>query len=163
MNLNTENLTQTINQLIKNETPFPQDVAKQILEDKSINILSILASAYELEKNTLGILFKFMSLIILKMEVALKIALIVRKEKTLKQKFKSIVSNLKKRHWKKQDWHTKMGLIDIAWCHQVGVLNKRIDDVSKTIKKIKERYPIEVCLSTGFINEDMAVQLKNAV
>ncbi len=43
-----------------------------------------------------------------------------------------------------------------------GPKAKRITQMSDTIKKIKEKYPIEVCLSTGFIDKSMAKELKDA-
>ncbi len=43
-----------------------------------------------------------------------------------------------------------------------GPKKKRIENMAGTIRKIKEKYPIELCLSTGFIDEDMAKELKDA-
>ena len=43
-----------------------------------------------------------------------------------------------------------------------GPKKKRIENMAGTIRKIKEKYPIELCLSTGFIDDDMAKELKDA-
>jgi biotin synthase len=39
---------------------------------------------------------------------------------------------------------------------------KRVDEMSALVKRIKTEYPVEVCLSAGFIDESAAVQLKEA-
>ncbi|MBF0358624.1 MAG: biotin synthase BioB [Magnetococcales bacterium] len=39
---------------------------------------------------------------------------------------------------------------------------KRVDEMSALVKRIKAEYPVEVCLSAGFIDESAAVQLKEA-
>ncbi|RAP33649.1 biotin synthase BioB [Candidatus Marinamargulisbacteria bacterium SCGC AG-439-L15] len=43
-----------------------------------------------------------------------------------------------------------------------GPLKKRIERLCGTIKKLKETYPMELCLSAGLLDEEMAAQLKEA-
>lgn len=43
-----------------------------------------------------------------------------------------------------------------------GPSDRRTDHLAKLIKKIKEQYPIEVCVSTGLIDKEKAQILKNA-
>ena len=134
MNLNTENLTQTINQLIKNETPFPQDVAKQILEDKSINILSILASAYELRKKHFGNTVQVHVINNTQNGSCPEDCSYCAQGKNSKAEIQEYRFKSEEETLEEARLAYENGLLDIAWCHQVGVLNKELMTFPKQLK-----------------------------
>ena len=56
----------------------------------------------------------------------------------------------------------KKGPIDIAWFRGRGPSKKRVEFLSGVIKRIKDNFPIEVCLSPGLISKEDSKHLADA-
>ena len=98
-----------------------------------------------------------------KTEVAQKIVIIAPKERMPQQTFLTISLKSEDEILEEAKLAYESGAFRYCMVSSGrGPKAKRITQMSDTIKKIKEKYPIEVCLSTGFIDENMAKELKDA-